>query len=166
MFFNCSPVFMITTINATDVVLFARLRIIIMFDWWICARLVHPSRIHLFDVWLMVLRKSDTIESSRIHLFDVWLMILYRRCIWLTTWPYPFDWWGECWRVFVRRLRDVISNESILVLKENKRNFYSFQHIFIQFYSAQFKVSQKCPFSRKKLPSHPISWTRTHVSTE
>ena len=41
MFFNCSLVFMITMINATDVVSFARLRIII-------------------DVWLMVLRKSGT----------------------------------------------------------------------------------------------------------
>ena len=31
---------------------------------------------------------------------------------------------------FVRTLSDVISNESILVLKENKRNFYSFQQFW------------------------------------
>ena len=33
---------------------------------------------------------------------------------------------------FLRTLSEVISDETILVLKENKRNFYFFQHIFIQ----------------------------------
>ena len=39
---------------------------------------------------------------------------------------------------FVRVLWKFISNESILVLKENKHNFYSFQHIFIQHNSNYF----------------------------
>ena len=105
---------------------------------------IDPSRIHLFDVWLMGVCLSFPVWHNRVVAYssvvtrDVWLMILYRprRCIWLTI--VTVSVWLMGWMLtgvdflFVRRLWDVISNESILVLKENKHNFYSIQHIFIQ----------------------------------
>ena len=109
---------------------------------------IDPPRIHLFGVWLMgaCVSPPDTIESSRIHLF-VWCLIndfgssaslhlidLVTVSVWLMGWMLT----GVDFCLFVRRLRDVISNESILVLKENKHNFYSFQHIFIQHNSNYF----------------------------
>ena len=72
----CSPVFMITMNNAADVVLFARLRIIIIFDWWFCARLVHLPRIHLFDVWLMIFKLLYRGACYRIDLGSSYMLFL------------------------------------------------------------------------------------------
>ena len=74
----------------------------------------------------MVLRKSDTIESSAVTR-DVWIMILCRRDRIRLIDGVNAD---RC--RFVRVLWEVIFNETILIVKENKRIFYPFQHISIQ----------------------------------
>ena len=89
-------------------------------------------------IWLMVLRKSDTIVSS---------------------WPYLID------GVNVDRYCAEMLFLIYISSQRKQTQFLFFSMHFIQFYSAQFNIKSpiKCQLSRMKLPSHPISWTRTNV---